>query len=327
MSDHLLVPLDGSDESLIALDYALALAPALRVEVHLLWAWEGLVGLDLAIPYPEQAQLTQREVARRLDWLEEVGGSRCSRAGVGWMRFAPVGPPASQIARQAGPSARYIVMTTHGRGGFERWKIGSVADEVARVSPVPVIFVRPEADSRHERVPRRLVVPHDGTALGEHALAEAVTLAQAFGGEITLLQARNPVTVGAGFAAVTDQARLLKAQGEYQHKQLDALARQLPVPAHVHVQAEDARTAVLAATREADLVVLASRGRWGVRRLLLGSVSDAALRAAEGPILIVPVHPPPRRRWGGPLRDRLAGWRAHGDGYLRRLGFRDPLEP
>ena len=81
-------------------------------------------------------------------------------------------------------------MTTHGRGALGRWAFGSVADQVTRRSPVPVLVVRP-AETVEEAAPaiQRLVVPLDGSTLAEEAVPVAQSLAQRLNVPVHLLTA------------------------------------------------------------------------------------------------------------------------------------------
>jgi nucleotide-binding universal stress UspA family protein len=70
-----------------------------------------------------------------------------------------------------------VVMTTHGRGALSRFWLGSVADEVMRMSTTPVISVRPKetaVDLASEEALRNTLIPLDGSAQAERILEAAV---------------------------------------------------------------------------------------------------------------------------------------------------------
>jgi len=115
MKPPVLVPLDGSDLAEQALPYA----------------------RELAEPGCQLILLEVGEDEDDLGVLERHAGSCASLE-------TAVGDPAEQILRVARDlQAGLIVMTTHGRGALGRWVFGSVADQVMRTSPVPVLVVRP----------------------------------------------------------------------------------------------------------------------------------------------------------------------------------------
>src|SRR5262249_7095712 len=95
-------------------------------------------------------------------------------------------------------NADLIVMTTHGRGGLSRLWLGSIADEMVRRSPVPLLLVGPGLRApvlERERSLRRVLVPLDGSALGEQALEHAVALGGTTDAAYTLLHIVPPVSV------------------------------------------------------------------------------------------------------------------------------------
>ena len=101
---------------------------------------------------------------------------------------------ASALAAHARAShAQLVVLTTHGRGGFERAWLGSVADEMSRVSPVPILLVRPEPAKAPGRF-RRILVPLDGSPLAEAILDHAIRIARLEPeAEIVLLDVVQPI--------------------------------------------------------------------------------------------------------------------------------------
>src|SRR5207253_5755743 len=99
------------------------------------------------------------------------------------------GPAADVIYAQAAASrASLIVMSTHGHGGLGRWLYGSVADEVLRRVPVPVLLVSAVCtQTLADDQPLRVVVPLDGSDLAEEALGPARDLAVTLGSALLLL--------------------------------------------------------------------------------------------------------------------------------------------
>ena len=103
-----------------------------------------------------------------------------------------LGPEADGILEQAkGRRADLIVMTTHGRGPASRFFLGSVADEVMRRSPVPVLLLRPHDPPAETAAPpavSKVLVPLDGSALAEEVLGPAAVLVRLLGARCTLLR-------------------------------------------------------------------------------------------------------------------------------------------
>ncbi|HDR9799819.1 universal stress protein [Burkholderia cenocepacia] len=143
---------------------------------------------------------------------------------------------------------------------------------------------------------KRIFVGLDGSPSARLALNEAIRIATASGGEVTcayVVEHRPQlVDVDAGFAAerdgdvaatdaatpVLDHAKAVLAQ---QHVRGTVRA--------LDAYGEDIATVLMrtAAEADADLIVMGTSGRHGLRRLLLGSVAESLLRAADRPVLLV----------------------------------------
>jgi nucleotide-binding universal stress UspA family protein len=191
-----------------------------------------------------------------------------------------------------------IVMTTHGRGGLARFWLGSVADALIRVSPVPVLLLRPGEhlpSVEHPRAFRQILIALDGSALSEEILEHALGLGALVQAEYTLLcvvepftlPGYNPIAQTHGLAAqATEEARA--AAQTY----LDSVAQRLQAAgATVHTRvliAEQVAAAILedASQHSIDVIAMSTHGRSGLVRLLIGSVADKVLRGAERAVLV-----------------------------------------
>jgi nucleotide-binding universal stress UspA family protein len=143
---------------------------------------------------------------------------------------------------------------------------------------------------------QRILVPTDGSATASKGLTEAVTLAKLTGGRIRLLHVVDtlPIAIGGdgmgsyaadlipflrkGGQAILDQA--LKGV-ESEGVPVEATLREVIAGRVCDVVVEEA------STWKADLIVLGTHGRRGVRRMLLGSDAEQVLRSAAVPVLLV----------------------------------------
>jgi nucleotide-binding universal stress UspA family protein len=155
---------------------------------------------------------------------------------------------------------------------------------------------------------RRILVPLDGTAAAERVLPYVVPLAERFGASLTLLEATpTPADVAAAEAAVgaipvspplvdPDQVAGAEQAGaaDYLGRLVDRLrGRGFPVERAL-AQGPAADAIVAHAERVgADLIAMATHGRSGLGRLLLGSVADQVVRHAPCPVLLVRIHDEP----------------------------------
>jgi nucleotide-binding universal stress UspA family protein len=141
----ILVPSDFSAAAESALDHALALASELDSTVYVLHTYDlPIIGL------PDGSLLPYPEVAARIVNDAQKGLADCvakrKDSGVRVVPLLKQGDPRETILATAQDlTADLIVMGTHGRRGIVRALIGSVAEAVVRVSPVPVLTVHAAA--------------------------------------------------------------------------------------------------------------------------------------------------------------------------------------
>ena len=183
----ILVPLDESAVTEAALPYAEQLARAMHVPVRLLTAVRTVFqGLVIRLDEFEELNRQRREQAEA--YIAKVAADLQGR-GVEASSSVVGGEPVEQILSAAGDGTM-IVMATHGRGGVERFLVGSVADKVMRMGRQPTLLVRPSAETAAAKPLelRRLMLPLDGSELSDAALIPAGELAEALGATITLVR-------------------------------------------------------------------------------------------------------------------------------------------
>lgn len=294
----IMVPLDGSTLGEYALPTALMIARRERATLHLVH-----VCVVSAPPQMRGLAFDKDEhslQARSQMYLDDLAGALTERWEVPIVTSVLDGPVAPALRSYAtATGAELVVMTTHGRGAVARAALGSVADELVRSLTVPLLLNRPgdEAldllDSAHERACQRILIPLDGSTLAEAALEPAVALGALFGAEYTLLQAIDPPMLGyalTAHAAGIDPAALEVWRGEalayLRHVAGRLRARGLRVATEVVFGHAPLAITDYTRSHEIDLVALATHGRGGVTRVLLGSVADALVRSSNAPVLV-----------------------------------------
>lgn len=172
-----------------------------------------------------------------------------------------------------------VVMATRAAGTVGRAIRGSVADRVMRECPRPVLLVPPGAEDMAGRQVHlsRVLVPLDGSALGEQALDYALRLPHGAELEYALLE-----VLGADRGRAAAAARLEAAA----RRARDAGATTVEFDV---VTATDPAAAIVEAVRDAlaDVVVMSSRGAGGLHRLALGSVAEGVVRRSDVPVLLL----------------------------------------
>lgn len=133
----IVVPLDLSDTAAKAIEPAVMFAKALGDELMLV----TVSGLRLRSDLQEQANSEQVEVPEMIEsYLRSVVSDV---DGIPAEFSVMSGDDAAEalVNYAGGEDIRMVVMATHGRSGFERWKLGSIAERVVRHSPVPVTVI------------------------------------------------------------------------------------------------------------------------------------------------------------------------------------------
>jgi nucleotide-binding universal stress UspA family protein len=144
MSKTILVPIDFSDTSDAALDYAIDLAKRLDSRIVLMHAFEiPLVGFPDGV-LAATAEIASRILAASQKALDTAMEKR-KDCGVQITAMLKQADPREAIVSTAATlDAELVVMGTHGRRGLAHALIGSVAENVVRTSTVPVLTVRME---------------------------------------------------------------------------------------------------------------------------------------------------------------------------------------
>jgi nucleotide-binding universal stress UspA family protein len=167
-----------------------------------------------------------------------------------------------------------IVVGTHGRTGASRLLIGSVAEAVIRHAPCSVLSVRPNG----EEVPKHLLVATDFSPASMPAIHDAATLARQTDATVTLLHAYEPPSL-----LWREPRRLDQVDRELRAEMVERYAKFFGKPFEVVLKHSDNTALAIAgyASRHAvDLIFVATHGRTGLKRLLIGSVAEATTRHA-----------------------------------------------
>ena len=295
-----LVPLDGSPFAEQALPWAAAIAGAARARLRL-----TLVHQSPSPPPLDEAtgrlytriELSLRKVQR--EYLAKVADQVRREHGVQVAKVTLQGTPAPALARYVEEmDPEIVVMTTHGAGGIRRAWLGSVADQLVRSLEIPMLVIRPrEADQVPAGVAalQEILVALDGSRRAEAALPPAATLALLLRAKLALVRVVQPVVPFTDpvrpFPLGFDEelTRLSRAEAQ---DYLDDVAESLNaagVPASAAaVVGSSAFEAIQDAARApgTGMIALATRGRGGLPRMVLGSVADKLVRGGELPVLV-----------------------------------------
>lgn len=289
----ILVPLDGSALSERALPEATALAARSGARLLLLRVAVAnfVTRNDPLTGEPRLADLAA-------DYLRDVAARAGDRSAAETIEAAgEPGPVIGRVARERGVDL--IVMATHGRSGIGRWLYGSVADYVLRHAPVPVLLVSPHCErpwtAEGVGVAGRVLVPLDGSQVGAAALGPAVDLAATLGTGLLLAQVvAYPPYTGYGYGGALEVAPYAfdpETERVAAERYLDAAAAPLrragcDVATCADLGPAAPTVARLARERGAVAIAMATHGRGGLARAVLGSVATGVVQLAGVPVLL-----------------------------------------
>lgn len=298
MFSNILVPLDGSKLAEAAVGAASAIAARYHGEVTLLHVSESnppkRVHGEPHLSGPEEAESYLQSIANVL----ESNGIRCH-----WhVHRGTDRDVAESIAlHEQELEPDLIVICSHGTGASGRIFIGSIGQRIAGFAAVPILIVHPEWTPSDGAFPTTsILVPLDGVAAHEAGVPIATDLAREQGGTVRLvLIVPTLATTGGRLVGISKLMpggviRSLDLQagsgGEYIETKADAVKRQGVNATAEVLRGDPSRKVVgVAESWPADLVILATHGKEGLRALWSGSVAHRVCSYTRVPVLLVPV--------------------------------------
>jgi nucleotide-binding universal stress UspA family protein len=296
MYTRLLIPLDGSKTAEAALPYGRTLARTLKIPVELLsivditvLATQVFRGSGYFEPIIAETVRSSEEYLNRIAKTFPADNVSCT---------VETGKAEDVIIEKAGSDATLTAMATHGRSGIDRLIMGSVAEKVLRSAINPLILIRAseEADSEGLAVLKSVIVPLDGSELAETVLSPVVQLANALKLEVILLRAYQiPMNTYAGMedSYPIDYEKISvalkeEAQSYLERKVAELKRNGIEKLSFVISEGSGAGEIVALGRRTPDnLIAMCTHGRSGVKRWVLGSVTEKVVRLSEDPVLII----------------------------------------
>lgn len=295
---RILVPTDFSAASDRALEQATELARASKAEVHLLHK------IVYPPPHPPTALLDRLDDAAQFDYVlkdvierpereaeEGLETRRKTLEGRGLAAFVHLERSGDAYERiehaVASLKPDLLVMGTHGRGGIQKWIMGSVAEKALRHAAVDVLTLHADSPvARTEGGIGEILVATDFSDGARRALEAARRLTRALGGSIChlhVLETRFAPDGGEGGPALLEVTRALRAQAERALKEETGDGEKFVLGEGDVVREIDR----IAEERRASWIAIGTHGLTGVRRALLGSVAEKVSRYCHLPVLTV----------------------------------------
>jgi nucleotide-binding universal stress UspA family protein len=301
MYRHILVPYDGSAHSARAIPVAAALARKTGATVQLALvhdpsAFIPFVPGEVAIPvYDQELMQSRLEDDRR---LLDAAVARLKDDGIDATGVLLEGTIIEALEEHAERSGTDLtVLTTHGRSGFERLRLGSVAAQFLTRATTPVLLVRgagSEApDDEAGALPTgSLLCPLDGSPFSESILPHARTFAEVTGMTLKLVAVTVPHAIpmapfGAEALLADDSALVAEESGREEY--LARMAATCPAGTQTVALTDMSVARALldvASSPVVGAIAMATHGRGGFKRFMLGSVTDEVIRHAHVPMLV-----------------------------------------
>ena len=307
----ILVGVDGSPESLGAVDWAVARAACEGWRVHILCAY-SLPSFTTASLDGGYAALDDTAVRAGAQAVVDEAIARVQDKGVTVTSSLETGDPAGVLV-DLSEEAVLTVVGTRGGGGFADRLLGTVSSALPAHAHCPTIVVPRHTEGAEYTPARRIVVGVDGSDSARKALRWAVREAEVWGAELTAIAA-VPMASGAGAlawlpAAVDREQVLTDVRSGLDRAVADALEGHPEVVVRRHALDGNAAELMAEFSTAVDLVVVGSRGRGGFSGLLLGSVSQGVLSHASCPVMVVPARTEEEERAETPAERNQTPWR------------------
>lgn len=273
----IIFPTDFQPPAMRALSYGVKLATVLGAQLSILHVVK--TSTDLSHKAPDSRYLRS---LRTSAWLEL--GRLARAAGEGGASVQPMllyGDPITNIVETAARRrAEMVVMGSEGRTGWDRLRIGSIADGVIRKAHCPVLTVHGSLAGDAPRHPAkakftRLLVATDFSRDADSALRVVRRLASKLNAAVRVMHASPSLS------ANKDPERMLMKLVQTLHR--DGIEGE-----SICVRGEPVEAILMqAAAYHADLLAVGTRGHGGLNRLMLGSVAKELTRRAGCPVLTV----------------------------------------
>ena len=282
-----MVPLDGSGKDGRALAVAVALSQLSGAPLHLVHV------IDEPVDRAHESERGAR--ARAEERLAATAGrlSADAQRGLTWTVLEG-GDVAAELMRHAATrDTLAVVMGTRAPNAIERALVGSVADRIMRECGSPVSLVPPGASYMTGKRIRfgRVLIPLDGSMLAARALEFLLRLPGATRLEYVLLEvvpADSDAPIGGPVSTFASSRRV--AATERLESAAALVRRRGATTVEILVtEANDPSEAITGAVRDClvEMIAMSTRGAGGLRRLVLGSVAEAVVRASEVPVLLL----------------------------------------
>lgn len=282
---NILVPIDFSDLSYKALESAVTFAKLFDGAITPFHSYVSMSDVDIPETSKSSEKLfkdheqLEKKLAAKLDQkANQYVDSEFLNKGM-----VHVGNPAEAII-EAAQNFDLIVMTTHGRTGFSRLIMGSVAEKVIRFAPVPVVVV--EEKSRIEPL-QKILLTTDFSEYSLKAVPFARSIAEASKARLDIIHVVSFEQFGSipQIQAATDTKK--KQMRELVEERFIDIKDLMKTDVVSTQRSIHEKITNIVHKGEYNLVIMATIGRTGLEYLRLGSTASNVVRHVENAVFTV----------------------------------------
>ena len=284
LPEKILLATDGSEDAVRATAAALDLADTSGAELHVVHVWHDVRGFHREAAKRELRSRGQRVLDRQVGRIQASGG-KVARAH---LRAGRTSNQVIALGREVG--AGLLVVGSRGLGTVRRILMGSQSEEIVHHAQVPVLVLG-GADGSWP--PERILIGEDFSDDARKAgeLAAAIGKLYGAGGLIVLSHPDLPeAPPGETRSAVRNLVDMRGRDEKMLDDRAGELERFLGARPEVRLSGDYPARVLLDTSQEVrpTLIAVGSRGRAGIARTRLGSVSTKVVAAASGPVLVSP---------------------------------------
>ena len=297
---NILVPVDFSKPSKEAAVYALSLAKHLKAKLRLVHAIDlnsyALYGDPTSTPYVETTTSDLDIAKKSMDALVRELGDQSISTGHNVVTTESMTDFIESECKQF--DIDLIVMSTHGRTGFTDFVIGSVAKLVVRKAPCPVLTLTPQAIERQASVSiRKVLHPTDFSDASMLAAKYASGICEDFNAALHIGHFVDYTHLAFLHShRMWDNQSLTEEIQKTVKDRLDSYAKKLEssksMESNTVIYEGHTGDGICKTAKEedTDLIVMATNGRGGIKRLVLGSVAERVLATSPCPVITLNSH-------------------------------------
>ena len=288
----ILVATDFSEYSKTALDICLGASRCMKTKLHVLHTIEKFPhDYRHLLSGTTHADMKQKLEEDAIDKIKAMISGEIMEKGdiIPMVRFGKPFLEIIQVAKEN--SVDLLVIGTHGRAGVDRFILGSVAERIVRKAPCPVMVIK----GRKYTGFKLIIVPIDFSDCSGKALEYAISTARSHNSRLTILNVYEESFIAPYVNAANSEEeadgiikeieRVNETKYEEFLKTIDfrgveydkLLIKGIP-------ETEIVKTAT---EQQADLVVMGTHGRAGVKHILIGSTAEEVVRTVHCDIIIL----------------------------------------